>query len=49
VADWENGPHRLTYRQVEYTFALVAAALGRDEPDGLPSPEMQRVPVPGHR
>jgi hypothetical protein len=43
AADWENGPHRLTYRQVEYTFALVAAALGRDEPDGLPSPEMQRA------
>ena len=43
VADWENGPHRLTYRQVEYTFALVAGALGKDEPDGLPAPELQRA------
>jgi hypothetical protein len=37
TADWENGPHLLTYRQTEYTFALVAGALGKDEPDGLPS------------
>jgi hypothetical protein len=25
-----------TYRQAEYTFGLVADALGKDEPDGLP-------------
>jgi hypothetical protein len=37
LADWEHGPHLLTYRQAEYTFGLVAAALGKDEPDGLPS------------
>ena len=37
LADWKNGPHPLTYRQAEYTFGLVAAALGKDEPDGLPS------------
>jgi len=36
IADWKNGPHKLTYRQTEYTFGLVAAALGKDEPDGLP-------------
>jgi hypothetical protein len=41
TADWENGPHALTYRQTEYTFGLVARALARDEPDGLPSPELQ--------
>jgi hypothetical protein len=41
LADWKNGPHRLTYRQVEYTFGLVTRALGKDEPDGLPSPELQ--------
>ena len=23
LADWKNGPHRLTYRQAEYTFGLV--------------------------
>jgi len=43
LADWGNGPHRLTYRQAEYTFALMAAALAKGEPDGLPSRELQRV------
>ncbi len=43
LADWVNGPHLLTYRQAEYTFGLVTAALGKDEPDGLPSPELQRA------
>jgi hypothetical protein len=41
VADWKGGPHTLTYRQTEYTFGLVATALGKDEPDGLPSPALQ--------
>jgi len=41
IADWKNGPHLLTYRQTEYTFGLVADALGKEEPDGLPSPELQ--------
>jgi hypothetical protein len=41
LADWKNGPHRITYRQAEYTFGLTARALGKDEPDGLPSPELQ--------
>ena len=43
LADWKDGPHRLTYRQTEYTFGLVTRALGKDEPDGLPSPALQRV------
>jgi hypothetical protein len=43
LADWKNGPHLLTYRQAEYTFGLVADALARDEPDGLPSQELQRA------
>ena len=43
LADWGNGPHLLTYRQAEYTFGLVTAALGKDEPDGLPPPELQRA------
>jgi hypothetical protein len=42
-ADWKDGPHLLTYRQAEYTFALVTRALGKDQPDGLPSPELQRA------
>ena len=37
TADWGNGPHQLTYRQTEYTFGLVAGALAKDKPDGLPS------------
>jgi hypothetical protein len=41
LADWGHGPHRLTYRQTEYTFGLVTGALGKDEPDGLPSPALQ--------
>src|SRR6476619_7154315 len=42
IADWKHGPHQLTYRQTEYAFAL-AAALGEDEPDGLPSGPLQPV------
>ena len=41
LTDWKNGAHLLTYRQTEYTFRLVAGALAKDEPDGLPSPELQ--------
>jgi hypothetical protein len=37
VAEWKDGPHLLTYRQTERTFGLVADALAKDEPDGLPS------------
>jgi hypothetical protein len=43
LADWENGPHLLTCRQAEYTFRLVTAALGKDQPDGLPSQELQHA------
>jgi hypothetical protein len=43
IADWKDGPHRLTYRQTEYTFGLVARALAKDEPDGLPSAALARI------
>jgi hypothetical protein len=43
IADWKTGPHRLTCRQAEYTFGLITAVLGKDEPDGLPSPRLQRI------
>ena len=43
LADWKTGPHRLTYRQAEYTFGLIADVLGKDEPDGLPSGRLQRL------
>jgi hypothetical protein len=41
ITDWKTGPHQLTYRQTERTFGLVADALAKDEPDGLPSPALQ--------
>jgi hypothetical protein len=43
LADWKDGPHLLTYRQTERTFGLTARALGKDEPDGLPSPGLAGV------
>jgi hypothetical protein len=43
IADWKDGPHQLTYRQTERTFGLVADALSKDEPDGLPPGPLQRV------
>jgi hypothetical protein len=41
IADRKNGPHQLTCRQTGRTFGLVADALGKDEPDGLPSGPLQ--------
>ena len=43
IADWKHGPHRLTYRQTEYTFGLVTTALAKDAPDGLPSGPLQGI------
>ena len=43
IADWRTGPHKLTYRQTERTFGLVAAALGKDQPDGQPSQALQAI------
>ena len=43
IADWKHGPHRLTYRQTERTFGLVAAALAGGEPGGLPSRALQAI------
>ena len=37
ITTWKSGPHELTYRQVEYTFGRVIAALSKDPPDGAPS------------
>ena len=37
LENWKAGPHLLTYRQSERTFGLVADALAKDAPDGLPS------------
>jgi hypothetical protein len=43
VVDWRSGPHTLTYRQVERTFALVAAALHNPAADGTPSEALGQV------
>jgi hypothetical protein len=43
IADWKYGPHPLTYRQTERTFGLAADAAGKDEPDGLPSGQLQGI------
>jgi hypothetical protein len=43
VVGWRNGPHALTYRQVERTFGLVVAALGKDDPDGTPTETLQAL------
>ena len=43
AADWKQGPHRLTYRQTERTFGLVADALAKDIPDGLPSQTLTAI------
>ena len=43
LEDWETGPHLLTYRQTERTFGLVASALDKDHPDGLPPDRLQRL------
>ena len=39
--DWKPGPHQLTYRQTEHTCRLIAKALGKDQPDGAPSGDLQ--------
>jgi hypothetical protein len=43
ITQWREGPHPLSYRQVERTFALVARALAKEEPDGSPSEPLQEV------
>ena len=37
IATWKHREHRLTYRQVEYTFDRLTNALAKDQPDGTPS------------
>jgi hypothetical protein len=42
-AGMEDGPHQLTCRQAERTFGLVTAALGKQEPGGMPSAALTTV------
>jgi len=37
ITQWRTGPHLLSYRQVERTFALLTRALAKPTPDGTPS------------
>jgi hypothetical protein len=37
ITHWQTAPHTLTYRQLEYTYALVIKALSKHKPDGSPS------------
>jgi hypothetical protein len=43
TTEWKTGPHLLTYRQVERTFALVGKALSDDTPDGAPSETLSNI------
>lgn len=43
IVDCKHGPHPLTYRQTERTFALLARALAKHKPDGSPSELLSEV------
>jgi hypothetical protein len=43
IAQWRTGPHQLTYRQLEYTYRLIAGKLAKDKPDGSPSQILSEV------
>jgi hypothetical protein len=43
IVDWSDGPHALTYRQLEYTYRLTAKRLAKDTPDGSPSEALSEV------
>jgi hypothetical protein len=43
IAQWSTGPHLLSYRQVERTFALVVSRLAKDRPDGTPSEALSQI------
>jgi hypothetical protein len=43
IENWKDGPHQLTYRQVEHTNWLIKGALAKPEPDGAPSAVLLRL------
>jgi hypothetical protein len=43
IEDWKNGPHQLTYRQVEHTNRVIKKVLDKQQPDGAPSPGLQQL------
>jgi hypothetical protein len=42
IAGWKDGPHQLTYRQVEHTARLIKNALAKQQPDGAASADLQQ-------
>lgn len=43
IVSWRSGEHELTYRQLEYTFALIVEALAKERVDGAPSEALQAI------
>ena len=49
IARWKHGEHRLTYRQVEYTFDRLTSALAKDTAGRHPVRAAPRRPGPAAR
>lgn len=43
VVEWKNGPHLLTYRQVERTWDLFVGVMTNECPEGEPAAAVQRL------
>jgi hypothetical protein len=43
IAGWNDGPHQLSYRQVEHTARLIKNALAKEQPDGAASADLQQL------
>jgi hypothetical protein len=43
IARWGDAEHQLTYRQLEYTYRLIAKELAKPEPDGTPSETLSEI------
>ena len=43
IAQWKHGEHTLTYRQLEYTYRLLAKKLAKQTLDGSPSQALSAV------
>ena len=43
IAGWKDGPHQLTYRQVEHTAGLIRKALDKEQPGGAASEDLQQA------
>ncbi|MGH2843074.1 MAG: hypothetical protein ACRDKL_05740 [Solirubrobacteraceae bacterium] len=43
IAQWRDGPHTLTYRQLEYTYRLISKRLAKPTPDGSPSQALSEI------